>query len=118
MKKKILIVDDIAPICTTISMILDKKGYETATANDGLTAIELVKENSFDLILLDIIMQPINGVETYKELKKIQPGIKVVMMTGYVGDDLITEAEKEGVNGIIYKPMHFDKLIALIEEYC
>ena len=117
MTKKILIVDDVAPICKTISMILKKKGYETATANDGLTAIELVKENSFDLILLDIIMYPINGVETYRKIKKIRPGIKTVMMTGYVGDDLISEAEKEGVNGIIYKPMKFDKLIALIEEY-
>ncbi len=53
-----------------------------------------------------------------KRNKKIRPIIKTVMMTGYIGDDLISEAEKEGVNGIIYKPMQFDKLIALIEEYC
>ena len=52
-----------------------------------------------------------------KRNKKIRPIIKTVMMTGYIGDDLISEAEKEGVNGIIYKPMQFDKLIALIEEY-
>ena len=118
MKKRanILIIEDDIAISTTMYMILKEVGYNITTASDGLTALELLKENSFDIILLDLIMKPINGIETYKEIKKISPGIKTIMITGHVDENQINEAKKEGINRIIFKPFDFDKLISIIEE--
>ena len=120
MKKKanILIIEDDIAISTTMYMILKEVGYNITTASDGLTALEIFKENSFDIILLDLIMKPINGIETYKEIKKINPGIKTIMITGHVDKNQINEAKKEGINRIIFKPFDFDKLISIIEELC
>ena len=120
MKKKanILIIEDDIAISTTMYMILKEVGYNITTASDGLTALEILKENSFDIILLDLIMKPINGIETYKEIKKISPGINTIMITGHVDENQINEAKKEGINRIIFKPFDFDKLILIIEELC
>ena len=120
MKKKtnLLIIEDDIAISTTIYMILKEVGYNITTASDGLTGLEILKENSFDIILLDLIMKPINGIETYKEIKKISPGINTIMITGHVDENQINEAKKEGINRIIFKPFDFDKLISIIDELC
>lgn len=112
----ILIVDDNKNLSKTISFILQKKGYSVDTAESGAEAIEKIKEKSYYLILLDIKMQVMNGVEAFKKIKKIDSNIIVIMMTAYALEDLIQEALKEGVYGILYKPLDMDKLISLIEK--
>ncbi len=114
-KYNILIVDDNESLCKTMRFILKKKGYDITTALDGLEAIEKVKEKSFDIIFLDIKLPLIDGVETYKRIKKIRPNAIVMMMTAYAVDELIQKALKEGANGVLYKPLDLEKIVSLIE---
>ena len=115
-KGSILIVDDNISLCRTISFVLKHKGYAAATAKDGLEAIERVKETSFDMIFMDIKMPIMDGVETYKRIKKIRPEAMVVMMTAYAVEDLVQEALQEGAYGIIYKPLDIEKVVAFINK--
>ena len=114
-KGNILIVDDDMGICETLSDIMEIKGYDTAIALDGYEAIRKVKEGAFDVILMDIKMPGINGVETFKEIKKVRPEIAVVMMTAYAVEDLIGEALREGAYGVLYKPFDMEQMIGLLE---
>ena len=114
-KASILIVDDDAGMCETLSDIMEDKGYSTFIALDGHGAIEKVRERTFDVILMDIRMPGMNGVETFKEIKKIQPETAVVMMTAYAVEDLIREALREGAYGVLYKPFDMERMIGLID---
>lgn len=113
---RILIVDDNESLCKTMSLILGHKGYAVTTAADGPEAVERVKKSSFDIIFMDVKMPSIDGVQTYKGIKKIRPGAVVVMMTAYAVEDLVQEALQEGAYGIIYKPLDIEKVTAVIER--
>ena len=109
-------MDDNLSLCKTMSFVLKHKGYEVFIVNDGFKAIDIVKEEFFDLIFMDIKMPALNGVETYKRIKKINNEIIIVMMTAYAVEDLIQDALKEGAYGVIYKPLDFEKIFSLIEK--
>ena len=115
-RANILIVDDNISLAKTMSLILRRKGYEVTTAQDGLTAIKEIKERPFDLIFMDIKMPLMDGVQTYRKIKKIRPETIVIMMTAYAVENLVAEALKEGAYGIIYKPLDIEKMISLIEK--
>lgn len=115
-KASILIVDDNASLCKTVSLVLKRKGYAVTTAQDGLEAIARVKERPFDMTFMDIKMLPMDGVEIYRRIKKIRPEAVVMMMTAYAVEDLVQEALQEGVYGIIYKPLDIERVVAIIEE--
>ena len=115
-KASILIVDDNISQCKTMSFILRRKGYNVTTASNGPEAITIVKKSSFDIIFMDIKMPLMNGVETYKRIKKISPGVKVIMMTAYAVEDLVQEALEEGAYGIIYKPLDIQKVLAIVRK--
>ncbi|MGM0568223.1 MAG: response regulator [Elusimicrobiota bacterium] len=113
---KILIVDDDKNIHMTIAGILKKEGHEVDFMDNGYKAIEAVEENSYDIALLDIRMPGINGVETFKKLKKISPETTVIMMTAYAVEDLKDEAEKEGAYKILDKPFDMHDVINVLDE--
>jgi two-component system response regulator HydG len=115
-KPHILIVDDNISLCKTMSFVLRRQGYAVTTAKDGPEAIERVKENSFDMIFMDIKMPLMNGVETYRRIKEIRPEAVVMMMTAYAVEDLVQEALQEGAYGITYKPLDIGRVVAMIEE--
>ncbi len=99
-----------------MSFILRRKGYTVVTADDGLEAIDKVKEESFDMVFMDIKMPLMNGLETYKRIKTIRPETMVTMMTAYAVEELVQEALQEGAYGVIYKPLDIEKMIGLIQE--
>ena len=115
-KTNILVVDDQIGMLETFTDILEDRDYKVVTADDGFTAIKKVKEQSFDLIFMDIKMPGLNGVQTFRELKKIDPKITVIMMTAYSVEDLIEEAVEEGAYAVIYKPFNMDRVIQTIER--
>ena len=115
-RANILIVDDNISLAKTMSLILKRKGYEATTAPDGLAAIKRIKERPFDLIFMDIKMPLMDGVQTYRKIKKIRPETIVIMMTAYAVENLVAQALKEGAYGIIYKPLDIEKMISLIEK--
>jgi two-component system response regulator HydG len=112
----ILIVDDNAGQCKTMSLILRRKGYAVATANDGPEAITAVQQRPFDMIFMDIKMPLMNGVEAHRRIKEIRPEAVVMMMTAYSVEDLVRQALEEGAYGVIYKPLDIERVLAVIEE--
>ncbi len=115
-KTNILVVDDLRSIRLTLGGILEDKGHNVVAVEDGYQAIEAVTQTHFDVIFMDIKMPGINGVQTFREVKKIDPRAAVVMMTAYSVEDLVREALEEGAFAIIYKPFDIDKIIYLIED--
>lgn len=113
---QILVVDDQIGMLETFTDILEDMGFAVQTAEDGFSAIEKVRENQFDLVFMDIQMPGINGVQTFRELKKINPGMSVIMMTAYALEDLIEEAVSEGAYAVVYKPFDIEKIINIIEN--
>jgi DNA-binding NtrC family response regulator len=111
---KILVVDDQPGMCETLMDILEDHGYHIESAPDGYTAIELNKKGIFDIILMDIIMPGINGVEALKVIKRINPDTIVILMTAYTAPDLIMEAQKAGVYECLTKPFNPSRLLAII----
>ncbi|MCK4411275.1 response regulator, partial [Candidatus Bipolaricaulota bacterium] len=115
-KANILLVDDNVSLTKTMFFALKRNGYAVTTAKDGHEAIAKVKEQPFAMIFMDIKMPLLDGVETYKEIKKLRPEAVVMMMTAYAVEDLVVEALEEGAYGIIYKPLDIEKVLTTIEE--
>lgn len=114
-KASVLLVDDDKDMTETLSDILTDMSYRVETANSGLEAIEKVKTQEFDTVLLDIKMPGINGVETFREIKRMRPEAVVMLMTAQSVEELVAEALEEGAYGIMYKPIDTKKLVEFIE---
>lgn len=115
-KIKILVVDDNEPFAVNLKDILEVKGYEVQTATDGFKGLELFKKIKFSLVIMDIKMPVMNGVETFKKMKEIDPGVPVIMVTAYALENLIKESLVNGAFGCLYKPLNFDKLFEIINN--
>ncbi len=116
MRPNILIVDDDASHRQMIQVVLSTEGYEIHEAEDGETAISNVTNRFYDLILMDIRMTGISGIDALKEIKHLSPGIPVVVMTAYASVDTAVEALKAGAYDYITKPLDIDELKLLVEK--
>jgi two-component system response regulator HydG len=114
-KSRILVVDDNEDFCHNVTDILELRNYEVATTSNGFKALEMVERNGFDLVLMDIKMPGMDGLETFKKIKEIAPTTPVIMITAYAVEDLVKEALREGAFGALKKPLDFDRLFKLIE---
>ncbi len=112
----ILVVDDDLGMGETIFDILSDIGYNVDVANDGYKAIDMIITNDYDMVLMDIKMPGINGVEVLKKIRGIKPSLKVFMMTAYTTDDLVEESLKIGAYGVISKPINIDRLLHFIKK--
>lgn len=112
---KIMVVDDDHGMRVTLEGIFEERGYAVVGAADGYQAIELARETSFALIFMDIKMPGINGVDTYREIKKFRPETVVVMMTGFSVEELVKEARDEGAYTVIYKPLDMEQVNDIIQ---
>ncbi len=112
---KVLIVDDDTTGVETLSNVLEIKGYRVDAAYGGMEALEKIGRTNFDFVLLDLKLPDINGVETFRKIKKVKDGLKVVIMTAYSLPHLIQEARKEGALAILTKPLNIDKLLSLLK---
>jgi len=112
----LLIVDDDISLLETIGDVFQDRGYNVAMVEDGRRAIKLVSRRYFDVILIDIKMPGINGLDTYKEVKKIIPTAAVIMMTGDSKEELVKKAIEEGAYTVIYKPFNVKRVIKVVEE--
>lgn len=116
-KIRVLIVDDEEVVRDFLCRFLALKGVSTEAVADGEKAIEIAKKEKFDIALLDVRMPGINGVATFKEIKKVSPNTKCVMMTGYAVDDLLKEAEGEGAFISVKKPFSIGQLDSMLEDH-
>ena len=95
-KASVLVVDDNLDLLDTFSLILKMKGYNVDTAVDGVAAVDKFKKRPFDVILMDLIMPQMNGVEAFRKIRQINPGARVILMTAYYDEDEIRSAVAEG----------------------
>ena len=103
----------------TMSDILDSTGYRAAIVSEAKKAVELVEKAYFNVVLLDIVMPEMNGVEAYYKIKDISPDTKVIMMTGYGSDHpLVKKAITSGVDQLLHKPFDVSELMDSLSKVC
>ncbi len=113
---KILIVDDDLGHLTTLKTITKSWGYTVETANDGVVAVDLVKSGPVDLILMDVRMTNMSGIEALGQIKVYNPSIPVIIMTAYSSVESAVEALKSGAYDYLIKPLDFEVLKLTIER--
>jgi two-component system response regulator HydG len=109
-KPLILIVDDDNSHRTMLLTLIKGWGYNAESASDGDIAVKMVKESAFDLILMDIKMIKMSGIEALDKIQEINPSIPVLIMTAYASVDTAVSAMKKGAYDYLTKPLDFDKL--------
>jgi len=109
-RKKLLIVDDQAGIRILLAEVFGAEGYETFQAANGKDALAIVREHSPDLVLLDMKIPGMDGLEILKQIKEINRDIKVIMMTAYGELDIIRQATELGALMNFTKPFDIDEL--------
>lgn len=115
-KLSVLIVDDHPGMCSTLKDILESEEHKVVTASSGKAAISICKNQRFDVILMDIRMPDLNGVETYLRIKNYTEGTRVFMMSAYSVDKLKEEALNEGAIAFLQKPLDIEKTLKLIQQ--
>jgi DNA-binding NtrC family response regulator len=115
-KKYLLVVDDQINLLTTLKFIFEDSGFEVTMVSSGIQAIEKIKEINYDLALLDINMPEMDGLDTFREIKKTSPSTAVVMMTGNKENMQVKKCLEEGAITVVYKPFSVNKLIELMGE--
>jgi len=129
MAKRILIIDDELDIRDSLAKTLEREQYEVVTAEDGETGIELFGDKSFDLVITDIIMPGITGISTIERLRRLQPAVKIIAISGggnkapldYAPDAIMTNAylaaaEKIGADVLFTKPIERSDILKAIRE--
>ncbi len=112
----ILIVDDEPSILQSLSGLLSDEGFEVMTASNGYGALKIIDAESPELVLLDIWMPGIDGIETLKEIKKENPLIQVIIITGHGTIETAVKSTKLGAFDFIEKPLSIDKVIVTINN--
>ena len=121
MAKKILLVDDEPRILTLLHSVLRTEGLEAVSAKDGPTAMALLKAQKFDLMISDIRMSPMDGMELFRAARAECPDIPVILLTAYGSVETAIEAMKNGAFDYLTKPFKVDELILTVKraiEYC
>jgi two-component system response regulator HydG len=115
-KNRILVVDDDRAHRTMLRTLISGWGYAISEADDGSTAIEAIHETLFDLVLMDIRMLKVSGIEALGKIKLINPAIPVIIMTAYSSVETAVETLKKGAYDYLTKPLDFDKLKRTMEK--
>ncbi len=111
---EILLVDDEKAVRSTLAIILSKSGYTVTEAGSGPEAVELLRQKFYDLVITDLKMEPMNGIELLKNAKEINPAIEVIVMTAFGTVESGVEAMKLGAYDYIQKPFEKDEFLILV----
>ncbi len=109
-KPRLLLVDDEVPFVANLLKLLSHRGYEVSTAHDGDSALRIVQEREFDVVILDQNMPGKDGITVLRELKKKQPHLEVVILTGYGNVDTALKGFGLDIYDYISKPVHLADL--------
>lgn len=117
MNEKILIVDDQYGIRVLLNEVFNKEGYKTFQAANGIQALDIVKNQRPDLVLLDMKIPGMDGIEILKRMKIIDEGIRVIIMTAYGELDMIQESKELGALTHFAKPFDIDEIRDAVKTY-
>jgi DNA-binding NtrC family response regulator len=115
-QEKILVVDDEVEICNLFAKVLSEEGYKVFTAHNGKEALKKVKKEEPDLVLLDIIMPGMDGMEALAAIKKFKENIQVIMITAYGTIDTVIRAAELGAYDYVTKPFDLEKAKGIIRK--
>ena len=116
MSAKILIVDDEKPIRDSLKMVLDEEGFSTEVAADGEEALQKIQEINFDIVVTDIKMPKLDGMQLLESASKISPETFFIIMTAYASVKTAIDALRQGAFDYLIKPVEFDDLIIRIKR--
>lgn len=118
MAKKIMVVDDSSAIRQTLMFSLKSQGYDVVEASDGVSALSLIRETAVGLLISDVNMPEMNGIELLKKIREdvVNRHTPVIMLTTESSMDLIEEAKKAGARAWIKKPFKFEQLIDTVKK--
>ncbi|HAK74720.1 MAG TPA: two-component system response regulator [Sporomusaceae bacterium] len=115
-KSTVLVIDDQPGIRRLLTEVLTEEGYTVVTAINGIDGVTKTKEVKPALILMDMKMPGMDGIETLREIKRLGQGDRVIMMTAYGELDLVNQAREMGAYGYITKPFDIISLCHMIDE--
>jgi DNA-binding NtrC family response regulator len=113
---KLLLVDDEARFVETLSKRLTARGFEVEGAFGGLQALEMLDARPFDVVLLDVWMPGMDGLEVLKTIRRLHPTVKVVLVSGNASINAAVEGIRLGATTYLLKPVDIDELMAKVEE--
>ena len=113
---KILVVDDERDICRMISNILKEEGYKVDKAYNGGQAIKKIKARGYNLMILDYKLPDMDGINVLKEVRRIKPSLKVIMISAYGGPSIKSIAKKFGVYRFLDKPFDIKRLVRVVKD--
>jgi DNA-binding NtrC family response regulator len=113
---RVLLVDDEEEFVRALAKRLKARGLNVEFTGDGKSAVEKLKQSDFDVIVLDLAMPGIDGLETMKRLRKVDPDIQILLLSGHGSLKTGVEAMKEGAIDFLEKPAEFKELLVKIQE--
>ena len=116
MKAKILVVDDDAAHRKMLTAVLSNEGYDVYEAADGKKAVSAIDESFYDLIIMDIKMKEMDGIEALKQIKQLSPQIPIVMMTAFSSVDTAVDALKSGAFDYLTKPIDIEEVKIIVKK--
>jgi DNA-binding NtrC family response regulator len=112
----VLLVDDEIDFLETLTKRLKKRNLNTLSANTGVRALEILKQEPIDVVVLDVKMPDMDGIDTLKEIKKINPLIEVIMLSGHANMEIAIEGMELGAFDYLMKPMSTDELLYKLQD--
>src|SRR5436190_23319263 len=117
-KTRVLVVDDVVDMAETVSMDLEAAGYEAAVADSGAAAIALFQKDPADVVVTDLRMKSVDGLDVLDGVKRVDPDVPVVVMTAFGGVESAVEAMRRGAFHYVTKPFELQSLRSLIDRAC
>jgi len=115
-KKRILVVEDDEEMRSLLKDFIEAEGFETDSASDGSEAFRKLAKESFDLIITDVRMPGLTGLEILPGMRKLQPEASIIVITAFGSEEVCRRAFERGATAYLEKPIHFHKLRTLIHE--
>lgn len=109
----ILVIDDEESICQFFTDLFDEYGIQIDAELSGTSGLKRAGGNSYSLVFLDVKLGDMNGIDVLKTIKRTKPRTKVVMISGYLTEEVIEEALKLGVDGYLYKPLSVRDILSM-----
>jgi CheY-like chemotaxis protein len=113
--KSILVIDDEGPVREVLKLALGDRGYRVYEAEDGRRGVEVFTDHKPDIVITDVNMPEMTGIEVTQDIKKLDTGADVVIMTGFGSEDLLIEALRAGASNYIKKPIVFKELFTILD---
>ena len=115
-KARIMVIDDEESMCKFMKIMLNREGYEVTTSQSGSEALNILKERNYDLVIADLMMPGLNGLELLSRVKSLDPDANFIVMTAYASVDTAIEALKKGAYDYLTKPFKVDEIRIAIKK--